>query len=226
MRNWALSLFAICLMAVPAMATPPQIVWVTDRLFAITDREVLILRTIEDNHGYYQTTQTDTFIVIRDLATGRDISHSTVERVVAHGEGLAPTHHPLEGSYNPYGIRATMNAAPLSDPRRMYLDVAVVDGAVRATDHDGVTHSARWSDLIPMTAVSLQRTRDILPILKQEGDGDLFDPFGILQPAACEVTGAVRSIYLSDVDSMLVQLTCEDEDVGASNVIWVTLPAV
>ena len=106
------------------------------------------------------------------------------------------------------------------------VELEIWDDAVRATDHNGEqTHYARWNDIIPMAAASLQRTRDLLPILKMEGDVDYFDPYGILQPAGCEVSAAVPTEYISDVDAILVQLTCEDQDVGGVNSIWFVLPA-
>lgn len=226
-RNWALSLFVTMMLAAPVAATPPQVVIVQDRLFAITATDVIILREITDNHGYHQTLQTDTFLIIRDLATGRERDQVAVERVVSNSVvGFDTTHYPLENAYDPYTIRRNMNAAPLSDPSHMYLNVQIWDDAVRALEHDGErSHYARWNDIIPLAATSLQRTRDLLPVLKMEGDVDYFDPYGFLQPAGCEINAAMSTEYISDVDVMLVQLACEDEDFGGPNLIWFVLPA-
>ncbi|HCP80166.1 MAG TPA: hypothetical protein DIT67_00720 [Octadecabacter sp.] len=229
MRSWvrSLKLFALlAALATPAVATPPQIVWVKDQLFAISATQVLILRTISDNHGYHQTEQTDTFLIVRDLATGQDISINAVERVVANSViDVDITHYPLDNVVNPYAVRQELNAAPLSDPRRFHLNVEIYDDAVRASDHEGVTHYARWSDIFPSIFASLQSTRDLLPILKMEGGFDALDLDGFLHPVGCEVVAAANTRYISTIDTMLVQLACEDEEVGARHLIWFVLPA-
>lgn len=177
MRNWALSLFTSLTLAAPAAATPPQVVWSTDRLFAITTDTVLILRTISDNQGYHQIEQTDTFLIIRDLATGRDVSQTPVERVVTDSVAGTATHYPLDEHADPYAIRRDMQAAPLNDPRHTVPRVEIRDRRVRAADHDGeITHSLPWYDVMDQAVLSLQTTRNLLSPLRVEGDIDPYDP--------------------------------------------------
>lgn len=227
MRNWALSLVASLILAAPAAATPPQVVWSTDRLFAITTDKVLILRTISDNQGYHQIEQTDTFLIIRDLATGRDISQTPVERVVTDSVAGTATHYPLEVTANPYAIRRDMQAAPLNDPRHSVPRVEIWDRRVRAVDHDGeVTHSLPWYDVMDQAVLSLQDTRDLLSPLRIEGDVDPYDPSYFFAIQTCDVTAATSASYLSASDSMLVQFTCEDVELGGTSVVWTVLPSL
>ncbi|MBK4218017.1 hypothetical protein JJJ17_18975 [Paracoccus caeni] len=60
--------FAICC-ATPALATPPDIIGVTDQLFGISADSIFVLRHVFDNHGVHEQEQRDLLLVVLDRKT-------------------------------------------------------------------------------------------------------------------------------------------------------------
>ena len=121
MQNWATRalLAALCVMALPVMATPPRTMDIRDRLFVRNAETLFLIRDIRDNHGLHGVTQTDTLLVFRNLAGGDDRGFQGVARVVDLGPDAEQRAEvlPLSSRINPYDLFADFDAWPLNAPR-------------------------------------------------------------------------------------------------------------
>lgn len=71
-RKFALCCAAIVLAATPARATPPDVIAISDQVFALGEDKVFVLRTAFDNLGVYHEDYRETWLVGIDVATGEE----------------------------------------------------------------------------------------------------------------------------------------------------------
>ncbi|MEL1252080.1 hypothetical protein [Aurantiacibacter gilvus] len=60
------------LVATPAAATPPDVIDISDQLFALSNDAVFVLRSSTDNLGVYYSSYRETWLVGIDVATGEE----------------------------------------------------------------------------------------------------------------------------------------------------------
>ncbi|PVA07573.1 hypothetical protein [Thalassorhabdomicrobium marinisediminis] len=232
MRNWAHSLIlTLGLLAAPAVATPPQVVWITDALFAQNDEVVLVLRTIGDNHGSHFTTQTDTFLLTVDRADGGLRAVAPVERVVDHHLGEPEidktTFTPIDGAVNPYAVRAELNAAPLADPVVTDWQLArIAPDSLQVVEGEEVTHRIGFDALRAQLAASVRQTRDLLPVLHGPIPGAEPDPESIDFARECATDAVYARFEMDQTPPAMARMICEDREAGGVSTYWVTVPAV
>lgn len=71
-RLLALCCAALALSSTPAAATPPDMIEISDQLFAMSDQTVFVLRSSVDNLGVYFSSYRETWLVGIDVATGEE----------------------------------------------------------------------------------------------------------------------------------------------------------
>ena len=230
MRSWAASLIAALLAALPAQATPPHVIWVEDHLFGRTDDRVLILRTINDNHGSHYTHQVDTFLLTVDRADGAVIAVASVQRSVSTFVGVpeddGTTYTPLPDAVDPFAVRSDLGARPTGDPEpERWRELMVHPTAGVLVSQDGeVTHRLSMDKTRAQLIASLTRTRAVLPVIHQPGPVDEFSPVtGLSVARDCEADRVLTDWPPEDHPGALVRLTCDDRDGGGRNVFWVVV---
>lgn len=232
MRNWALSLLAFLILAAPVAATPPQVIWVRDTLFAQGADRVMILRSIMDNHGSHYTTQTDTFLLILSLSDGAVINVAPVERVVDIHLGEpdldSTTFTPLEDAVNPFAARAQAGFAPLTAPTHGYgPNAMILPTGIILTDGDTLTHQLDMRAAQKQMQHALTATRALLPVLHSDGgDADPFDPSAYSILRDCKVQAALTFWQLDGPIPAIVNLSCDDMEDAGSLDVWIVLPEI
>lgn len=233
MQNWALSLFALILLATPVVAGPNQNIWVNDTLFAQTRETVLILRTVSDNQASYYSKLTDTFLLTLSRKDGAMIDVAPVERVV-EVSGLDPEHdgmnfQPIDDAVNPFDICKITGAAPLSDPevhpyRRAELD----NVGLHAINGDDTTHRLVLAGVKTQLEQSLAQTRITLPLIGDEASFSVFTTGLSHLLAECEAD-RVTSMWFArgeETASALVRLSCDHDEEAGTSTYWVVVPSI
>ena len=232
MRNWARSLLLIGVLATPAVATPPQVIWVEDTLFAIGDDSVMILRDIKDNQGMHSVTQTDTFLLTLSLQDGSVVSVDPVQRAIDTDLGEPEwdkTTFPELGdaAVNPYHERAQVGLAPLSDPVRGRRFAMIHPSGILMSQGDEITHLLPLADAQLQMERALTQTRAVLPVLHSDaGAEDLFDPTGYTIGLGCSVNNVMTFWQADGASPALVNLFCELSEEAGSLDVWIVVPPV
>lgn len=112
----------ILLSGLPALATPPDVMSLRDRIFGISATHVYILRDINDNLGLHNPGMTDTYLVAKSIKTGQDEAHWPVTRWyrgydVTDDKDILQ-YFPLSGAVNPFQILSDANALPIARAMR------------------------------------------------------------------------------------------------------------
>ena len=110
--------------ATTAAATPPDTIYIEDRVFGVNETHIFFLRTTNDNLGLHIFGMKDTYLVAKNIDTRQDDQIWAVLR--QHG---APDYHPdsgvptpviqtfnLTGAINPFKILAERGALHIEDP--------------------------------------------------------------------------------------------------------------
>lgn len=207
-----------------AGATPPQVVTVTDAVFAATDSHIFLQRNIEDNMGFYGVTQTDVVLVARNRLTNVDDDIWPVARSVDYGafEDMGPAGRvqalPLQGAVNPYEIAAAQGAWLMQGRWGRPQAAETAETAVIEIGADGVVLQAdaaqyrlAFADVAVRLEENLARTRDRVPAHFLEGGSDAlvgvrFDP-----AVECRFDAFSRIIDGPSGETWLAEVMCENE---------------
>ncbi len=112
----------LVLLGLPALATPPDAISISDRIFGVNATHVFILRHVNDNLGLNILGMNDTYLVAKSIKTGQDETIWPVMRwhrgYDENGEKQILQYFPLAGAINPFRILAQFNALPINRPMR------------------------------------------------------------------------------------------------------------
>jgi hypothetical protein len=215
------SALLVVLAAGVAGATPPQVVVVTDTLFAATDTHIYLLRNVEDNMGYYNITQTDVLLVARNRLTNVDDDIWPVARSVDYGfEDPVPEGRvqalPLQQVVNPFEIAASKQALLMmgrwGQPQTVETAVISVGTDAVILRDDSETYQLIFADVAARLEENLVRSRDRVPAYFLEGGFDMligvqFDP-----AADCTFTAFSRMNDSPSGQTWMADVTCENDD--------------
>ena len=120
--KYCLPMFAACLcLATPLRATPPQNIIISESLVGVTDDQIFLLRTIEDNLATNDKSATVILRVSVDLATGEDAKIWPMRSLIDRGLGLSiqpaarVRDHSIAGREDLFDLLARSGARPRSD---------------------------------------------------------------------------------------------------------------
>lgn len=237
MQSWANNAFALLLLATPALATPPQVVSITETLFARTDYTIILLREMTDNHGLHSVLQTDTMVVTKSLERGDDRGFRMVARVLDMGQDAGENRVIFRGPTNPFHPYSLFSdgAWPLRESHQSWIS----NDAVTVTlDDENLTiarenfgppdaytlSTARVSEQV---SSALTATRFFAP-LERIGGGttgpDQFNPMLFNITRDCTIT-ALQFLYDAPADPALAQIQCDDIENGTqSATLWLIVP--
>ena len=109
-------LIVAILTAFPALATPPQVISVDEKLIAIggPGQFLFVLRELKDNMGSHSRLQTDIVLIARSKVTNQDVYLWPISRTLDNGPDHIETKDsprvvtlPLKQAYNPWRVSAT-----------------------------------------------------------------------------------------------------------------------
>lgn len=213
--------------ALPARATPPDVLTLHDTLFGVSDTHVFLLRTTEDNMGRYIPGLSDIYLVAKNAQTGKDETLWPVTRTMRDSRENTLTgktenvlvQYSMEGRVNPYAILAEEGGRPvpptLDRPEfnsKVELTDALVIGGERPVRLEGDALIAQLYGAINKTAASLVEypgggDARLAPVTAREL---LEDPSYTLENCAVE---GLANVSRTDDDPTfrLALLRCEDE---------------
>ena len=110
--------------ALPVRATPPDTIFINERLIGVNDSHLFFLRTTNDNLGLHIFGMKDTYLVAKNIDTRQDDDIWPVFRQHGapdyHPDTGAPTPNiqtfPLKGAVNPFAILADHGALQIESP--------------------------------------------------------------------------------------------------------------
>ena len=164
--KYRLPLFAafLCL-ATPLSATPPQNITISESLVGVTDEQIFLLRTIEDNLGTYDQSATVILRVSVDLATGEDAEVWPMRSLIDRGLDLSikpPARvrdHNIAGRNDLFDLLVRSGARPRSDRATASGEMARYPVTISPTD--GSIIIGRTSSP-PKAEMSLDERRTII----------------------------------------------------------------
>ncbi len=176
-------LTVLLIAALPARATPPDMIYIDETLFGVNDTHVFFLRTVNNNLGLHMYGMTDTYLVAKNVETGMDENIWPILR--QHG---APDY---DTDGNPFPVIQTF---PLKDARNPYAILSELGGILVA---DGSYHQ---SDPIPLTADGVRLNEYVLngPDLEAQMEYSVHITLKSMQPYPRE--GYVQMTFSTPAD--------------------------
>lgn len=163
-----LSIFFI-FTATHAAATPPDTIYIDDRLFGVNDTHLFILRTANDNLGLHIFGMKDTYLVAKNIDTGLDEEiwpvlrqHGAYNHNDNTGDPIASIQSfPLKGAVNPFEILAARGALQIENPREAsgvepYIQLSHADLVVDDFALDADALIAQMEHAVAMTLSAIQ----------------------------------------------------------------------
>ncbi len=212
----------------PARATPPQILEVQEVLFGVDAEHVYTLRHTSDNLGLHIPGLEHTFLVARDIETGRDAEIWPVYRVLRaidySGTEDRPTVDtlPMEGAVDPFALLAERGGWPVAwRPPFEGEEATLTAQALTVTGHSGeyVLPTAQLFEILRETAAgaaeAVQPYPDdgSIPFLSHAVHPSELVGNGEYKAENCSVEGHM-SVYLELYGKplQLVDISCDDPD--------------
>jgi hypothetical protein len=220
-----LSLMLAAGIARVAHATPPQVVAVSDILFAANDSHIFLLRNLEDNMGFYGVVQTDVLLVARNRTTNVDDKIWPVARSVDYGafedpgpDGRVQT-LVLKDAVNPFDIVAAQGAwltlGTWGHPNPSDTAVTTLGDSAIILQDDGARYALDFGDLAKLIRENLERTRDRLPAYSLEGGYDALQDVNFDPAVDCRFGESLRIFDGDDRVTWLADVSCENDETMA-----------
>lgn len=110
--------------ATHAAATPPDTIYIDDRIFGVNKTHVFILRTTNDNLGLHIFGMKDTYLVAKNIDTGLDDEiwpvlrqHGATDYDQETGDPIPLiSTFPLEGAVNPFSVLVERGGLKIETP--------------------------------------------------------------------------------------------------------------
>ncbi|MGL4235613.1 hypothetical protein [Tabrizicola sp.] len=226
--------------ALPATATPPDVIDVHDELFGVSPSHIFLLRSALDNLGSYYMDRSETMLVAVELATGAE----TLWPVYTMNRGLVDDGtdserskvvvSPRQDAVNPFDILAEYDAVPAAAafPRA---DADAVPDAKLGADALSVSYSATDGSYALATETLLSgMTASINRLAEAVGDYErplhvtsardlLLDRAFAVQE--CSVSDPLQlSALIEAAPIQLVRITCSSEEDFSLNSLIVVVP--
>jgi len=224
-------IFLLWAIASTALATPPEMISLYDRVIGYSDTQVFILRETNDNLGLYIYGLHDVFLVAKNLETGLDEQIWPVYRVIGDNESTPEASGlPLQGVVNPFEI---LSKAPalftnrnFSNPNLARRDEEENDDAILTVSDitpDPAALMAQIAQSISFTSAAIQPYPDgNFGSMSFESPQEMLG-YMAYTPPDCQIDGVETLFRYPRPDISLARLECMDED-GAQVWLVVLLP--
>ncbi len=229
----------IALPALPAVATPPDIIEVRDEIFGISASYVFLLRSTRDNLGLYTSDRSDTLLVALEVATGVETLWPVYSVYRGQpesdpsGETTAVFVTSGKDSVNPFEILAKYQAVPVAgawDHSRSELPprLALTDGELTMTYPesgavyrlDGPTLQSGLTASINRLANMIEDYERVAPITTRSLLADRS-----YVSADCAVSEPRRiSALIEATPVQLARVTCTEQDGLDETSLFVIVP--
>jgi hypothetical protein len=227
--------------ALPAKATPPDVINVRDEVFGISASHLFVLRSTEDNLGLYTADRSDTLLVAIDLATGDETLwpvygfYRGPDPADPNGEKSGVVAGARQDSTDPFGVLAEYGAVPaIAAFSRISADTlpsVTLDAKTLTVSYRGT--EMRYA--LDSQALLAGMTASVNKVAGTIEDYDRFAPIST-RDLLSDRTFAIQDCAVSDpmhlsalietAPVQLVRVTCSDPDEADTTSLVVVVPPV
>ncbi|MCF6273775.1 MAG: hypothetical protein L3J37_11420 [Rhodobacteraceae bacterium] len=219
-------------LALPARATPPDVISLHDQVIGANDTHVFILRETNDNLGLYNYGMHDIFLVAKSIATGQDEEIWPVYRVHSTIDKTRLTRSfPLVDAINPFDILAARQARYISYG---FLGLEAEQAPAAGFDEYGLWvkgNTLENTALLGQISRSVTLTSAAIQPYPEGGYRTMSrtTPQQLLAeadyaPEECSIDGVMTLYSYPQPDVELVRVICNDEDAMLRVVLVVIMP--
>jgi hypothetical protein len=234
-RAFALSVVAIFSLTVAALATPPRLTTLEDRLEGVSETHFYVTREFADNRGSHWVESRDVYLVEIDRETGAPSNWWLLRRIIVEQAGFGSDkpkwrEEPLD-AINPIDVLRDNRAEPVwaveheNDPPKYALTSA---GLTMQLDDGGTTQLMSMAQLLARVSAQVTSMSVLYPEMSEENwrsEGILAGPFTIGEDVECKLTGRMHSHIFRDVSWTGLAIDCDFWEADITRVqIIISLP--